>query len=262
MSVSASVMRDLEVVLAFLLEESGRSVDPPATFDERLQLLRALSNVRPPAPVPDDVLSAQDRVLAARREQTGVTAAEDLATRGDLPIALWRGDITTLDIDAIVNAANSRMLGCFVPLHGCIDNAIHTAAGIQLRLECDAIMRERGRDEPTGTATVTGAYNLPSRYVIHTVGPIVGGELTARHEADLASCYRSCLDAAGAHEGIRSLTLCCISTGEFRFPQDRAAEIAVAEVSAWLRENPGALDLVVFDVFGGDDYELYDRLLG
>jgi O-acetyl-ADP-ribose deacetylase (regulator of RNase III) len=175
-------------------------------------------------------------------------------------LRLWRGDITTLAADAIVNAANSQMLGCWVPGHHCIDNAIHTFAGVQLRLACALLMQAQGHEEPTGQAKVTDAYNLPTKRIIHTVGPIANGLPTARHRAELASCYRSCLDAAAA-EGLHSLAFCCISTGIFGFPQEEAAGIAVRTVRAWLDE--AATDLVVvFNVFGAKDELLYRGLLG
>ena len=173
---------------------------------------------------------------------------------------LWRGDITTLGVDAIVNAANSQMLGCFVPGHHCIDNAIHTFAGIQLRLECARLMEEQGYPEPTGMAKVTGAFNLPSKRIIHTVGPIACGEASDLDRALLANCYTACLDAA-LEAGCESIAPCCISTGVFGFPQDEAAHIAVATVDEWLDDHDNALD-VVFNVFGETDERLYKALLG
>lgn len=171
---------------------------------------------------------------------------------------LWKGDITTLKCNAIVNAANSQMLGCFCPCHGCIDNAIHTFSGVQLRLECAQIMAQQGHDEPTGQAKITRAYNLPCDKIIHTVGPIVGGILTETHEQLLESCYKSCLETAVSN-GMKSVAFCCISTGEFHFPNERAAEIAVKTV----REFSGKDEIkVIFNVFKQSDYEIYKRLLG
>lgn len=172
---------------------------------------------------------------------------------------MWRGDITTLEVDGIVNAANSQMLGCFAPNHGCIDNAIHTFAGIQLRLACAQLMTAQGHEEPTGRAQITDGYNLPARHVLHTVGPIVGWRVTPRDQASLASCYRSCLQLA--HErGLRSLAFCCISTGEFHYPNDQAARIAVDVVDAYLQETDDPLE-VVFNVFKPVDDAIYRDLL-
>lgn len=172
---------------------------------------------------------------------------------------MWRGDITTLKIDAIVNAANSALRGCFVPCHSCIDNIIHTYAGVQLRLDCDTIMNEQGYEEPTGQAKITPAYNLPSRYVIHTVGPIVSGKLTKKHCRQLADCYCSCLGLA-AENGLKSIAFCCISTGEFHFPQQKAAEIAVKTVREYLKQDT-SIERVVFNVFKPEDQEIYREIL-
>ena len=171
---------------------------------------------------------------------------------------LWQGDITTLAVDAIVNAANSAMLGCFVPCHGCIDNAIHSAAGVQLRLECARIMAQQA-EEPTGRAKITRAYNLPCRYVLHTVGPIIDGQVTRQDRELLASCYRSCLELAATY-GLKSIAFCCISTGEFHFPNELAAEIAIRTVKAFQQQNPNRME-VIFNVFKDCDYEIYKKLL-
>ena len=187
----------------------------------------------------------------------GVTRIEDLSPVRP-GIYLWQGDITTLAADAIVNAANSQMLGCFVPCHGCIDNAIHTYAGVQLRTECASIMAGQ-EAEPTGSAKITKAYNLPCRYVLHTVGPIIYGSVTETDRKLLADCYRSCLELASAY-GLRSVAFCCISTGEFHFPNRLAAEIAIKTVGEWQKENPGQME-VIFNVFKDNDYKIYQQLL-
>lgn len=254
-------------LVSFLVEErvelAGLAVpDDPA---ERWALARSLMNMRLPRPVPVAVLEEQDAVLRALIARAGVTGASALAPVGDGGVdgrlALWRGDITTLAVDAIVNAANSKLLGCFIPGHHCIDNAIHTFAGMQLRLVCDELMRAQGHDEPVGRAQVTSAFNLPSRFVVHTVGPQVPtGEPTAAQEEQLASCYRASLDAAAA-AGVASLAFCCISTGEFRFPRERAARIAVGEVRAWLARDE-RIERVVFNVFGDEDERVYREVLG
>ena len=229
------------------------------TEEEQRRLLRGLMNLRPPAPVSGEFLRVQDEYLRERLKERGVTQLVDL--RPVQPgLYLWQGDITTLEVDAIVNAANSGMTGCYVPCHGCIDNAIHTYAGMQLRLECAEIMRKQGHEEETGHAKITGGYNLPCRYVLHTVGPIVSGTLTKEHEQQLASCYRSCLDLA-AENNCESLAFCCISTGEFHFPNEKAAEIAVETVKQWQARHPQQLE-VIFNVFKNSDREIYEQLLG
>lgn len=254
-------------LVAFLVAEreelSGLAV--PDDPEERWTLARSLMNMRLPRPVPAAVLEAQDAVLRSRIARAGVTDAGTLSPVGDGGVdgrlALWRGDITTLAADAIVNAANSKLLGCFIPGHHCIDNAIHTFAGMQLRLACSELMRAQGHDEPVGNAQVTPAFNLPSRFVVHTVGPQVPtGAPSAAQDEQLASCYRASLDAAAA-AGCASLAFCCISTGEFRFPRERAARIAVGEVRAWLARDE-RIERVVFNVFGDADERVYRELLG
>lgn len=226
---------------------------------EQKRLLRSLMNVRMPVPVSEKFLAVQDEYLRGEIAAKGVADAEELVPLRD-NICLWQGDITTLRCGAIVNAANSQMLGCFRPCHGCIDNAIHTFSGVQLRLECAEVMQKQGFEEPVGNAKITGAYNLPCDYVLHTVGPYVGGRLSDTHERQLASCYRSCLELA-EQNGIKSAAFCCISTGEFHFPNQRAAEIAVRTVSEFLSETQSKMR-VVFNVFKNGDYEIYKRILG
>ena len=172
---------------------------------------------------------------------------------------LFRSDITTLKVDAIVNAANSALRGCFVPCHSCVDNIIHSVSGIQLRLACDALMTEQGYEEPIGKAKMTPAFNLPCRYVLHTVGPTVHGQLTKEHCRQLSDCYRSCLKLA-ADSGLRSVAFCCISTGEFHFPNEKAAEIAIQTVWDYLKKNQNSPE-VVFNVFKDIDYNIYKKLL-
>lgn len=238
----------------------------PAAAPGQRALLRALMNVRPPAPAADGLLAAQDAYLAERlRERGGAVDAAGLATVDAADpalsrIALWRGDITLLAADAIVNAANSQMLGCFVPGHHCIDNAIHTFAGMQLRQECDSVMRAQGHAEPTGQVKVTPAYNLPSKLIFHTVGPIIqDGRPTQRDRELLARCYRSCL-AEATCRGLRTIAFCCISTGIFGFPQDEAARIATDSVREHLTKHDQDLK-VIFDVFTNADQRIYQRLL-
>ena len=250
----------LDYLIKTLATEQPRyaGLELPADRGEKRALLRALFNLRPPLPADERLLSVQDEYLAEELRARGTTLAAELAPlSGD--ICLWQGDITTLAADAVVNAANSAMLGCFVPCHRCIDNAIHTYAGIQLRLACHELMERQGHEEPTGGAKITPAFNLPSRYVIHTVGPIVYASLTRRERDELASCYRSCLKLA-KENGLKSVAFCCISTGEFRFPNAAAAQIAVDTVREFLKEE-GVGMRVIFNVFKDIDREIYAGLL-
>ena len=249
----------LDFLLRYLLAERKEyaSIRMPNSVSEKRHLLRSLMNVRPPIPASAEFLAVQDAYLQARLSERGVTRLGDLKP-AQPGIYLWQGDITTLAADAIVNAANSQMLGCFVPCHGCIDNAIHTYAGVQLRLACAAAMRQQGQEEATGHAKITKAYNLPCRFVLHTVGPIICGSVTKADRELLASCYRSCLDLA-AETGLHSVAFCCISTGEFHFPGELAAEIAVHTVQAWRQQHPNQIE-VIFNVFKDSDYEIYQRL--
>ena len=247
-------------LIAALLKEQPQyaDIELPADGQEQKRLLRSLLNIRRPAPVTAEFLKIQDDYLQEEISRKGMTRLEDLIPeQGNL--YLWQGDITTLRCDAIVNAANRQMLGCFCPCHGCIDNAIHTYAGVQLRLTCAEWMAQQEHAEETGRAKITPAYNLPSQYVLHTVGPIVGETLTARDEELLASCYRSCLALAGRN-GLKSIAFPCISTGEFHFPNGRAAAIAIQTVTEFLRKQHSEIR-VIFNVFKDADYDLYQKLL-
>lgn len=252
----------LAQLVTMLEEERGdaatAAVAPP---DDLWLRFRTLVNVRPPWPASSEFLALQDELLQGLIAEAGVQGVEQAQASPVYPgLHLWRGDITTFAADAIVNAANSQMLGCWAPLHYCIDNAIHTFAGVQLRIECDRLMQAQGHGEPTGQAKVTPAFSLPAKRVVHTVGPIANGQPTGRHREQLASSYRACLDAVAA-EGLRSIAFCCISTGVFGFPQVEAAEIAVGTVNAWLQGHEADL-AVVFNVFGAADEAIYRRLLG
>ena len=243
-------------ICRYLLDENQRyrQMAVPDSLEQRQQLMRSLLNIRPPMPVTEEFLQAQDAELRAQLSDKVVV---EIANQGLLE---WQGDITRLKVDAIVNAANSQMLGCFVPMHRCIDNAIHSAAGVQLRLACEAIMQ--GGEEPTGSARITPGFNLPAKYVLHTVGPIVTTARPLRQqEVQLASCYRSCLELADK-TGLRSIAFCCISTGEFRFPNDLACEIAVRTVRDYLASHPETnLKTIVFNTFKDIDHELYQNAL-
>lgn len=237
-------------------DEQYNGITIPGSEAEQKRLLRSLINIRLPSPIGNDFLTIQDEYLQTAIAEKGIIKLHDLTPFKD-NIYLWQGDITTLECDAIVNAANSGMTGCYHPCHNCIDNCIHTFAGVRLRLKCAEIMRKQGYDEPTGKAKITPAYNLPCKYVIHTVGPIVHGRLEEKHCSLLKSCYKSCLELAVINN-IKSVAYCCISTGVFGFPQDRAAEIAVQTV----REFSENHDIeVIFNVFKDADYEIYRQLL-
>ena len=243
-----------------LLDEQPqyRDMEIPQKEQEQKQVLRALFNIRMPGGADEDFLHIQDEYLQTELREKGITDYKTM-TPIEEGIYLWRGDITTLKCDAVVNAANSQMLGCFCPNHSCIDNAIHTFAGIQLRLACAEMMKQQGNKEKTGKAKITPAFNLPSQYVLHTVGPIIRGQLT-KHDCDLlASCYRSCLDLAEQY-GLKSIAFCCISTGEFRFPNDRAAEIAVQTIKEYKKQTQYEIE-VIFNVFKKLDYSIYKELL-
>lgn len=250
----------LNFLISYLLNEQTeyKNITVPTTIEEKRRLFRSLMNVRPPVPASKDFLEIQDEYLKERLMERGVTKKEDL-TPMQPGLYLLKGDITTLAADAIVNAANSQLLGCFVPCHSCIDNAIHTYAGVQLRLECERIMARQQSGERAGRAKITKAYNLPCRYVLHTVGPIIFGAVTDKDCELLASCYRSCLELTAAYD-LKSVAFCCISTGEFHFPNKLAAEIAVRTVKEYQKENPSKME-VIFNVFKDSDYKIYRRLL-
>lgn len=259
--MSLSLIQKLnEMLLSEQPAYRAQAAQVEETQEAQRELLRALMNVRPPRPLSAEFLRMQDELLSAERKARGVVDVMTLpAVPSDARIVLWQGNITRLNADAIVNAANAALLGCFIPCHRCIDNAIHSAAGLQLRAACEELMKRQGHPEPTGAAKITAGYNLPARHVLHTVGPIVHGALTEEHRQLLASCYRSCLTLA-AKNGLKSVAFCCISTGEFHFPNDAAAEIAVSEVRAFLAENT-SIERVVFNVFKDDDRCIYERLL-
>ncbi len=234
-------------------------IEIPQDETEQRSLLRALFNVRDPRPIDDEFLKIQDEYLKEASLEKGITDIKDL-TPVQEGIYIWQGDITSLKCDAIVNAANYRMLGCFIPNHKCIDNAIHTYAGVQLRLECNEIMKKQGYYEETGKAKITKAYNLPCSYVLHTVGPIVEGHVTREDEKLLSSCYLSCLKLA-EENNLKNIAFCCISTGEFHFPNYRAAEIAINTVNSY-RKTTGSKIEVIFNVFKDIDFNIYRELLG
>ena len=260
----------LDYLVRRFAEDSGRyrGIEITESTEEKRRLLRSLMNVRMPAPLPAEVLQVQDDYLQERAREVGIVDPADiLACPGDPRIALWQGDITRLACGAIVNAANSQMLGCFVPMHTCIDNCIHTFAGVQLRMACDTQMKKLrakyGQDyeQPTAVPMLTDGYNLPAGHVIHIVGPIAGGRVSKELDEDLAACYRNTLDLC-AEQALKTVAFCCISTGVFGFPADRAAGIAVKTVSDWLAAcGDTAVEKVIFNVFSDKDKAIYERLL-
>ena len=258
-------VENIDILLNYLLgeyPEYGNLIIPSDLRGKR-KLLRSPINFRPPLPLSEQLLEAQDEALKKQLYEKGIIELNKACVSTiDRRLRLWQGDITRLKTDAIVNAANSQMLGCFVPLHGCIDNAIHSAAGIQLRLECNELMKKQGYPEPTGSAKITSGYNLPAKYVIHTVGPIItNAVVSGKDEIQLAHCYRSCLRIADEHS-LRSMAFCCISTGEYSFPNQLAAEIAVKTVSEYFESySASGIETVVFNVFKDIDYTIYRKLL-
>ena len=247
-------INNLDWIIHWLLKDMRQSVEIPSDLHEKQQLMRALMNIREPRPASSEFLKAQDAELQMQLQEK---EPFEFQKKG---ISLWQGDITRLKVDAIVNAANAQMLGCFQPLHSCIDNCIHSAAGVQLREECNNIMK--GRLLPTSHAVITKGYNLPAKYVIHTVGPIIAdGKPTERQQEQLAECYRNCLKLA-EEDRLRSVAFCCISTGVYHFPNEMAAETAVKTVREHLSDNShSSLQTIVFNVFIDKDYDLYTRIL-
>ena len=243
-----------------LLRENPRyaGLSVPKDPAGQRQLLRALMNVRAPKACDPEFLEMQDAYLADETAKKGVTDIQDLTPVQD-GLYVWQGDITALRCDAIVNAANSSLTGCYIPNHSCIDNCIHTFAGVQLRLACAELMRRQGHEEPTGRAKITPAFNLPCKYVLHTVGPIIQSRVTASDRQLLASCYRSCLELAAAYD-LESVAFCCISTGVFHFPNEEAAQIAVNTVQQFLQTKT-SVRKVIFNVFKDLDKKIYERLL-
>lgn len=252
-------------LINYLLKERDmhKSHELPHGRDEQRQLLRSLMNIRMPMLVSEEFILIQDQYLRERNIERGIVYADDLEpVSSDKSIYIRQGDITTLACNAVVNACNSRMLGCFQPMHSCIDNFIHTYAGVELRLKMNDIMKAQGHDEPTGHAKITPGYNLPAKYIIHTVGPVVYGGLTRENEEELASCYTSCLNIA-AENGVESIAFCCISTGVFMFPQDKAAEIAVSTVKKWRdKHSDSCIKKIIFNVFKDIDLNIYKNILG
>ena len=251
----------LDFLINYLIDERNEAIEIPQDYKAKRDLLRSLMNVRIPLKISDKFLKVQDDFLTAETLAKDLTSVEDIKDVNG-KILLWQGDIVTLKVDAIVNAANSKLLGCFIPLHNCIDNIIHSAAGVQLREECNSMMQLQGHDEEVGKAKITNAYNLPSKYVIHTVGPaILYGSKPSKSDCEaLKNCYRSCLEIA-SENNLESLAFCGISTGVFNFPRDLAAKIAIDTVKEYLDSNETSLKHVIFDVFSDDSYTTYKDLL-
>ena len=253
--------KSLDYLVKYLVDERSDEIRIPDNYDDKRLLLRGLMNERPPNKISDDFLKVQDEFLSYELSKMNLTSCEEIKeVKGK--IMLWHGDITTLKVDAIVNAANSQMLGCFIANHNCIDNAIHSRAGLELRDECNTIMKRQAHSESVGGAKITKAYNLPSKYVIHTVGPTIayGFNPSESDKNDLKNCYKSCLEIADRHH-LKSLGFCSVSTGVFNFPKDVAAEIAVNTVNEYLTSNQSSLEYVIFNVFDFENYLIYKNLL-
>lgn len=249
-----------QTLLEEMPEYRAQAAQFPAEDASQRRLLRSLMNVRPPMPLSAEFLEVQDALLSAEVEEKGAVDGDTLpVVSSDPRLVIWQGDITRLRVDAIVDADNSALLGCFCPCHGCIDNAIHSAAGLQLRDECNRLMTAQGHPEPNGRAKLTRGYNLPAKYILHTVGPIVHARVMRRDREELTSCYRSCLELAAEH-GLETVAFCCISTGEFHFPNQEAAEIAVKTVTDYL-QAPTSIRKVIFNVFKDIDADIYRDLL-
>jgi O-acetyl-ADP-ribose deacetylase (regulator of RNase III) len=267
----------LDYLLEAFKTDSGeyRNLAIPNSIEGKKRVLRSLMNIRMPGKMEEAVLAVQDEYLRSRAEEKGIVTLSDIPTAREAfdskrkfadTLSIWQGDITRLAVDAIVNAANSQMLGCFIPMHTCIDNTIHTFAGVQLREECSRQMEqlraEYGRDyeQPTAVPMLTDAYNLPAKKIVHIVGPIVQHGLTENIETELSDCYKNTLDMCLANS-LKSVAFCCISTGVFRFPNKRAAEIAVAAVDRWLAEHSGKMERIIFNVFKDEDRKYYEELI-
>ena len=249
------------LIQELLAEERYKNISIPVDEKEQKDLLRSLMNVRMPKPLSQDFFKIQDKYLQTERDMRGIIESEELPSiPGDPRMVLWQGDITTLKVDAIVNAANSALLGCFRPLHTCIDNIVHSRSGIQLRLFCYDMMSKQGHEEPAGQAKITPAFNLPSKYILHTVGPVIGGAVRKQDCEALASCYRSCLELA-VKNNCQSIAFCCISTGEFHFPNEKSAEIAIQTLTSFLNTRKENIR-VIFNVFKDIDLHIYQNFLG
>lgn len=248
----------VDELLKYLIneEEKLKNLEIPSSYIEKRSLLRGIINIRNPHPISEDILKLEDQLLQLELKEKEVTDVKDIKTKEGL-IAIWQGDITTLKIEAIVNPGNSALLGCFIPNHSCLDNQIHTYAGIRLRLACNDIMQ--GKEEKTGNAEITEAYNLPCNYVIHTVGPMITDKVEEKEKQELASCYKSCLNLA-KEKNIKTIAFPTISTGIFRFPKELASQIAVNTVREYVKENPNTFDKIIFSVYTKEDESYYDRL--
>ena len=256
-----NIEEKLDFLIQYLINEKEENIDIPKDYESKRLLFRSLRNIRPSLKTSDEFIKVQDEFLRNELLDKGIVKVDDIVESRE-KFKLWQGDITRLEVDAIVNAANSKLLGCFIPLHNCIDNAIHSAAGIQLRDECAHIMRNRGVDEVVGSAKITKGYNLPSKYVIHTVGPQIPMDCKpTKNDCDeLSSCYKSCLEIADVNH-LESIAFCCISTGVFNFPQEMACEIAIKTIKDYINNNLSTLKDIIFCVFSDKDYSIYKKAL-
>lgn len=257
-------MEKLDYLIEYLLKENTevRIDKMPTDINDKKNLYRSLCNIREPKSISKEYLEIENKYLQEELQKKNVTKVEDIkpVSQTIKEICLWKGDITTLEIDSIVNAANSQGLGCFRPLHNCIDNQIQTFSGVQMRIECDKYMKTIDYNLPTGKAFITKGYNLPTKYVIHTVGPIINNKVTEKEKAQLANCYTSSLELAVDY-GIRTIAFPCISTGEFRFPKDEACKLAILAVENFLKEHREDFDKIIFNVYGEEDFAIYDKFI-
>ncbi len=261
-------MEKLDYLIGYLLKERNEIIEiNKLSYEDKKRIYRSLCNIRDAKPISEKYLKIENEYLQEELNKKNITNVVDIKTiqNPNLPyndkICLWKGDITTLKIDAIVNAANSQGLGCFVPLHSCVDNIIGSNAGVSIRLECNEIMKKKNYFLPTGKAFITNGYNLPAKYVIHTVGPIIYERVTEKEKRELSNCYINSLKLA-IQKGIRTIAFPCISTGEFRFPQDEACKIAISAVENFLKENKDKIDKIVFNVYKEEDYRIYEQNIG
>lgn len=252
-------MNRIDELLYELIKANDMDLSIPSTYAEKRYILRSLMNITPPTQLSEQYYRLEEELLQEELKSKIITKANEVTEKISDKIYLWRGDITTLKVDAIVNAANNKLLGCFIPHHSCIDNEIHSTSGFALRNECHKIMLDQDGDEETGNAKLTKGYNLPAKYVLHTVGPIINGTLTKEDEYLLSSCYKSCLDIVKKSEDIKTIAFCSISTGVFRFPKERASEIALETIYSYLNDNKDILEKVIINVFSQEDYDVYKR---
>ena len=264
-------MEKLDYLINYLLTERNETLEiDNLSYKDKKRIYRSLCNIRDAKPISEEYFKIENKYLQEELNKKDITDVADIQPAKELlkvtnlkyedKICLWKGDITTLKIDAIVNAANSQGLGCFVPMHSCVDNIIGSNAGVSLRLECNKVMKEKNYFLPTGKAFITKGYNLPAKYVIHTVGPIIYEEVTEKEEQELINCYINSLKLA-IQNGIKTIAFPCISTGKFRFPKTQACKLAIKAVEEFLDTHNDEIDKIVFNIYIEEDYEIYEQYI-